>query len=119
MHYFPIGNDDRLFARRIAKRIGNLRLSAPIYPLSPYEIAEKMADSMFCVCMRFHSVVFAQAIGAPYIGIDYTAGGKVANFLRDVGQEARCFSYAQLSELPIEVVERIVEHSKSTLIDTQ
>ncbi|MCM1983487.1 polysaccharide pyruvyl transferase family protein [Lyngbya confervoides BDU141951] len=33
------------------------------------------------ICMRFHSALFAETLGVPYIAIDYTGGGKIKAFL--------------------------------------
>ncbi|MEJ0063338.1 MAG: polysaccharide pyruvyl transferase family protein [Alphaproteobacteria bacterium] len=102
MHYFPIGNDDRVFARRLAKRIGSDRIAVPMEPMSPSEIIERMSTAAFCVSMRFHSVVFAHTIGAPFIAVDYTAGGKISGFLRDAGTEDRCFDFQSLEKISME-----------------
>ena len=90
MHTFVIGNDDRDFARRFAKK--NLKeydyeLCEKIY--TPYDILTKMQEASFCLCMRFHSVVFAEMIEQPYIAIDYTGGGKILGFLKDRNKLSR------------------------------
>jgi polysaccharide pyruvyl transferase WcaK-like protein len=114
MHYFPIGNDDRLFARQIADRIGSERITVPMRPLSPSEIAERMSLSVFCVAMRFHSVVFAHTLGAPFIAVDYTAGGKIAGFLRDVDEPARCFDFDRLKAATGAEIEELAASSDSS-----
>ena len=112
MHYFPIGNDDRLFARRVASKIGNERIAVPMMPMSPTELIKKMASSTFCVSMRFHSVVFAHTIAAPFIAIDYTAGGKIAGFLCDQDQEERCFDFEKLEILTADAIRCLVGNPK-------
>jgi len=77
MHHFPVGWDDRLFARQLARQIANPRLTCDWEPRTPREILEAMAAADFCVCMRFHSCVFAAEVGVPFLAIDYTAGGKI------------------------------------------
>ncbi len=96
MHYFPIGNDDRLYAKKIAGDVGGGRILVDYEPRSPLEILQAMAEADFCVCMRFHSVVFAATIGTPFIAIDYTAGGKIRGFLEDNHQSFKCVSLDQL-----------------------
>ena len=49
--------------------------------------------------MRFHSLVFANTVGAPLLAIDYTAGGKVAHYAREHHLQGRCVSFAELSTL--------------------
>jgi polysaccharide pyruvyl transferase WcaK-like protein len=117
MHYFPVGNDDRLFARRVAATINDARLTVPMAPLSPTELLKCMASSMFCVAMRFHSVVFSQTIAAPFIAIDYTSGGKIAGFLRDVGEEKRCFDFEKLSGLSLETIKNLVSQRPASTGD--
>lgn len=104
MHYFPVGNDDRLFARQVARKVGQERVVVPMEPLSPKEIINQMSKAMFCVAMRFHAVVFAHTIGAPFIAIDYTAGGKIASFLRDEGEDARCFDFERLESAGVDFI---------------
>lgn len=99
MHYFPIGNDDRLYAKKLSSDIRSERISVDYKPRSPREILQAMAEANFCVCMRFHSVVFAAAIGAPFIAIDYTAGGKIQGFLEDNHQSFKCFGIDNLAHI--------------------
>ncbi|MBL9215221.1 MAG: polysaccharide pyruvyl transferase family protein [Opitutaceae bacterium] len=89
MHHFPVGKDDRVFARELQRRVGSPRLHVQWEPSTPEEIMAAMAGAEFCVCMRFHSCVFAAAVGVPFLAIDYTAGGKIRAFLEDNRHEAR------------------------------
>jgi polysaccharide pyruvyl transferase WcaK-like protein/MoaA/NifB/PqqE/SkfB family radical SAM enzyme len=107
MHYFPIGNDDRLFAQSLVDAIGNPRVMAIRTPCAPGDILESMASASFCVCMRFHSVVFADQIGAPYVAIDYTAGGKIRSYLADAGKLDRCLDFAGLERLDASALARL------------
>ena len=52
-------------------------------PVSPFEIIQSMYHAEFNICMRFHSVLFAETLGVPYIAIDYTGGGKIKAFLEE------------------------------------
>jgi len=99
MHHFPVGKDDRLFAREIVREIQNPRLTFDWVPRAPREILEAMAAAEFCVCMRFHSCVFASGVGSPFLAIDYTAGGKIAGFLDDTRQIGRICALKDLEQL--------------------
>lgn len=103
MHYFHVGHDDRLFARRLATRVADKRLSMIQEPTSPNDILRAMADADLCVCMRFHSVVFAHTIGAPFVAIDYTDGGKIRSYLQHVGSADRCFMLSDLDSVPVQL----------------
>lgn len=83
MHTFVIGKDDRDFARRFASTYlqgFNYRIGNKIY--SPPDILSIMQTAPLNICMRYHSVVFAETLNVPFIAIDYTGGGKVKCFLR-------------------------------------
>ncbi|MEO0683509.1 MAG: polysaccharide pyruvyl transferase family protein [Cyanobacteria bacterium J06649_11] len=89
MHTFSVGGDDRYFNRKLAKRLLSTarekNLTQPVSfvrgPASPLEILKSMSSSRLNICMRFHSVLFAETLGVPYIAIDYTNGGKIKAFL--------------------------------------
>lgn len=107
MHYFPIGNDDRLFARKIATKIANQRITVIMEPLSPAELIARMSSSIMCITMRFHSVVFAHTIRAPFIAIDYTFGGKIASFLKQMDEEPRCFNLESLGSVSSKIIKQL------------
>lgn len=84
MHHFCIGNDDRDFNRRFARvHLADLDPVVERLPLSVQEILGAMQEAALSLCMRFHSVVFADTLGVPFIAIDYTQAGKIANYLAD------------------------------------
>ncbi len=99
MHWFPIGWDDREFARDLQKEIGSERLKVDLKPRSPREILELMSNAELNICMRFHSVVFAHSIGAPFVAIDYTSGGKIDHFLNGLGLEKHAIRYPDLPSI--------------------
>ena len=100
MHTFHVGGDDRVFNRRFAKAISNLaekqQSEASVVfargPVSPFEILQSMYRAEFNVCMRFHSVLFAETLAVPYLAIDYTGGGKIKAFLESKGKLDRLVS---------------------------
>lgn len=84
MHHFVIGNDDRDFNRSFARKyLSKLNPNIERTPLSLQEILASMQEATLSLCMRFHSVLFANVLAIPYLAIDYTQGGKIASYLRD------------------------------------
>jgi len=84
MHHFCIGNDDRDFNRRFARTyLSDLNPIVERAPLSAQEILASMQEATLSLCMRFHSVLFANTLGIPFLAIDYTQGGKIAGYLAD------------------------------------
>ena len=102
MHWFPVGLDDRDFATRLARQIDNPRVSVDCVPRTPRELLERMASADLNLCMRFHSIVFAHAIGAPFVPFDYTAGGKIHGFLCDKGISSLAIRYGDIPTLGFE-----------------
>ncbi|PZD72364.1 Sporulation killing factor maturation protein SkfB [Acaryochloris thomasi RCC1774] len=100
MHVFHVGGDDRVFNRSLARSIqsklsrssGLNNVSFAREPVSPFVILHNMFHSQLNICMRFHSVVFAENLDVPYFAIDYTSGGKIEAYLRDVGKLNRLIS---------------------------
>lgn len=99
MHWFPVGWDDREFAFELQALLANPRVRVEMAPRSPKEVLGLMADAELNLCMRFHSVVFAHTIGAPFVAFDYTAGGKIASFLAGVGHGGKELRYPDLATL--------------------
>jgi len=87
MHNFSLGSDDRDFsAKFINTYLNEIKDIEVTYDkgLSTIEsITQSMQNSRFNICMRFHSVVFAQTLSVEYLAIDYTLGGKILGFLKD------------------------------------
>ena len=105
MHTFYIGRDDRVFNRNLAKSISPLLVEKGLHskisfarsPISPLEILQSMYHAEFNICMRFHSVLFAETLGVPYLAIDYTGGGKIKAFLKDKGKLYRLISLQDIA----------------------
>jgi MoaA/NifB/PqqE/SkfB family radical SAM enzyme/polysaccharide pyruvyl transferase WcaK-like protein len=98
MHDFCVGNDDRDFNRRFARE--HLADLDPVVELTPYSVGDlltSMHRATLCLCMRFHSLLFAQTLGVPFFAIDYTRGGKVAGYLRDHDCLDRMLSVEQVA----------------------
>lgn len=99
MHHFPVGGDDRVYARRLARRL-HPSCTVDEVPRTPRETLELMAGASLVIAMRFHAVVFARAVGAPMLAIDYTNGGKIAAFLQEAGAPPP-FTLPQLDSLDV------------------
>jgi MoaA/NifB/PqqE/SkfB family radical SAM enzyme/polysaccharide pyruvyl transferase WcaK-like protein len=98
MHHFCVGNDDRDFNRRFAQvHLGDLDPVVEVAPYSVGELLTSMQSAALCLCMRFHSVLFAQTLDVPFLAIDYTHAGKVAGYLRDRGSLERMISLEQVA----------------------
>lgn len=86
MHNFVVGGDDRDFSRYFIDTYFEMTSIPVTYnkKLSTVEsIVSSMQTSTLNVCMRFHSVLFAQTLKTEFIALDYTVGGKIYNFLSD------------------------------------
>jgi polysaccharide pyruvyl transferase WcaK-like protein len=57
-----------------------------------------MQQASYCLCMRFHSVLFAHTLGANFLAIDYTGGGKIKGFLSDHGALQRMVGLQELAQ---------------------
>lgn len=102
MHTFYEGGDDRIFGRRLAQQIQRDDSSCPVFVpechVTPWQIVAAMQTAQLCVCMRFHSVVFASTLQRPFLAIDYTNNGKIAAFLRGRGQSDRLISIDEICD---------------------
>ena len=78
MHTFAVGGDDRDFNRRFVREYDLESFGARIelQPSSVAQIVDGMRQADHNICMRFHSVVFADALGRPFSAFDYTNGVK-------------------------------------------
>lgn len=84
MHCFFEGCDDRRYNRQFAQKyLQGLDPLVEQQPSSVDSIIQAMRGATACISMRFHSVLFAHTLGANFLAIDYTLGGKVHGFLKD------------------------------------
>jgi MoaA/NifB/PqqE/SkfB family radical SAM enzyme/polysaccharide pyruvyl transferase WcaK-like protein len=101
MHTFQVGGDDRVLNRRLAKDLANWLPESRVHfarsVVSPEEILQSMYSAKFNICMRFHSVLFAETLGVPYLAIDYTEGGKIKAFLTAKGKLDRLISLEEVA----------------------
>lgn len=115
MHHFPVGKDDRVFAQQLLKSVESPRITCDWEPRTPTEILQAMAGAEFCVCMRFHSCVFASEVGVPFMAIDYTDGGKIKAYLEDTCQVPRLTGLAGLPAMERPQFEAMLRTRSGTL----
>ncbi len=100
MHNFVIGGDDRDFSRRFIKTYfkDDERISYSPKLSTVDSIAESMMKSDLNICMRFHSVLFAESLKTNFLPIDYTLGGKIASYVSENNQSDKLFTINQIIE---------------------
>ncbi|MBC99008.1 MAG: radical SAM protein [Halobacteriovoraceae bacterium] len=101
MHNLVMGNDDRDFSRRFIRTYMMNKTYEVSYDkgLSTIDsVCVAMKNAKFSLCMRFHSMVFADTLGVDYKVIDYTLGGKIRNFLSDTDKLDRMICFKEVSE---------------------
>jgi MoaA/NifB/PqqE/SkfB family radical SAM enzyme/polysaccharide pyruvyl transferase WcaK-like protein len=92
MNTLADGGDDRILNRRLSRQLlsrGTVRSDQVTFtrlPIAPLDILNEINRGALNVCMRYHSVFFAEALDAEYLAIDYTGGGKISAFLADRGK---------------------------------
>jgi polysaccharide pyruvyl transferase WcaK-like protein len=112
MHTLHTGGDDRWLHAEVRSRVrhgGACRLS--VSPASPVSVVQAISRCDVVVGMRYHSLVFAAALGIPAVAVDYTRGGKVAAFAREWLRWAPLLEVADIS------AERLVDAVGSQLSD--
>lgn len=87
MNTFWRGDDDRLYLAEVKARCRHaeaVRLLPGAAQLD--QVLREVAASRVVLGMRFHSLVFAVALGKPIVAIDYSlGGGKVAALMSELG----------------------------------
>jgi polysaccharide pyruvyl transferase WcaK-like protein/MoaA/NifB/PqqE/SkfB family radical SAM enzyme len=72
------GGDDRLLYWQLVQDSPNLRAAIDTSTLGrdlgPLEYLHRLQAADACLAMRFHSIVFAVALGKPTVALDYTLG---------------------------------------------
>lgn len=86
MHYFHIGDDDRVFLNSIALDLGLNNIFVQNRPLSLFETLNLFAGAGLNVGMRFHSVVFQTLVSGNNYVLDYTEPkkGKISGFIQKI-----------------------------------
>jgi len=101
MHTFALGGDDRKFYRQFTKKyFQGEEFYIEEFPSSVDQIVKAMTSSSINVCMRFHSVLFAETLDTNFIAIDYTLGGKIKGYLQDHDQLHRMIDLKAIINTP-------------------
>jgi polysaccharide pyruvyl transferase WcaK-like protein/MoaA/NifB/PqqE/SkfB family radical SAM enzyme len=101
MHNFVIGNDDRDFSRHFIKTYFQdfeIPISYNKKLSTVNSIVDSMLNSCHNICMRFHSVVFADTLNTSYTAFDYTGGGKILGYLTDNSKKENLLTISDLLE---------------------
>lgn len=100
MHNYVVGNDDRDFSRRFIKE--NFQDDPLVTHDKRLATVDStiiaMKEAKFNICMRFHSMLFAESLDTDFMAIDYTLGGKIYNYLNDNNKLNKLTSIEQLIE---------------------
>jgi polysaccharide pyruvyl transferase WcaK-like protein/sulfatase maturation enzyme AslB (radical SAM superfamily) len=82
MHTYYIGDDDRYFFNRIAKKVNRVELDIYNRDYVMDEGIDVFLSAKAVIGMRFHSVVFGNALEKPTLALDYdTKKGKIFGFV--------------------------------------
>ncbi|MDR1130055.1 MAG: polysaccharide pyruvyl transferase family protein [Prevotellaceae bacterium] len=86
MHTFRIGGDDRYFLNQLAGKVNLPNVHVQNTPLSLVETMKIYYDAVFCIGMRFHSVLLQTAVNGKNYILDYTDinNGKIINLLHQL-----------------------------------
>ena len=86
MHYFHVGNDDRVFLNKIALNLNKSNINVQNSNLTLKETIETYQNASFNIGMRFHSVVLQTIVSGKNYVLDYTQPkkGKISGFLDDI-----------------------------------
>ena len=86
MHYFHVGNDDRVFLNTIALELEQQNIKVQNSPLTLTETMKVYMDAYINVGMRFHSIVLQTIVSKNNYILDYTEPqkGKIFGFLKDI-----------------------------------
>lgn len=86
MHYFHIGNDDRLFLNDIKLELSNSNIKVQDAIISLEETMKVFSNAKLCIGMRFHSVVLQTIVNGNNYILDYTEPkiGKISGFISDI-----------------------------------
>jgi polysaccharide pyruvyl transferase WcaK-like protein len=86
MHYFHIGGDDREFLNEIKFELNKENIYIQNKNLSLVQTMQEYQNSLFCIGMRFHSVVLQTIVNGKNYVLDYTEPkkGKIYGFIKDI-----------------------------------
>ncbi len=99
MHNFVVGDDDRDFSRYFIEKYfqGEPNVEYDSRLSTVETVCNAMLTSKINVCMRFHSVLFAETLGVDYVAVDYTNGGKIKALLTDINKTNLLYSIDKIN----------------------
>lgn len=93
MHHFYVGDDDRIVNRHLRQTyLQGLDVICSPRPMRVEFLFHEIQSSKYCICMRYHSVIFSNILNGMFTAIDYTNGGKVYSYLKDVDKSNQLLS---------------------------
>ncbi len=96
MHNFCVSNDDRDFNLYFSlKYCSDIKHHVEKGLATVTSACEAMQRSRLNLCMRFHSVLFADTLGTRYVAVDYTNGGKIFHYLNERGLSNRLLTLGE------------------------
>lgn len=113
MHALPLGGDDRLYNRRIAKAFDEpARARVERGYLTLNGLLSSLAGADAAVAMRYHGHLFCMALGVPMLSIDYTgASGKVAALVKRIGYGDRSVRWSEFNALQAgRLLDEVIAH---------
>jgi len=86
MHYFHVGDDDRVFLNEIKFAVSKQNLSVQNKPLTLEETMQKYQGASINIGMRFHAILMQTLLSLNNYALDYTEPkkGKIYGYLTDV-----------------------------------
>lgn len=115
MHYFHVGNDDRVFLNSIALNLKKANISVQNSNLTLKETIEIYQNAYFNVGMRFHSVVLQTIVSGKNYVLDYTEPkrGKISGFLDDIDKD-KFYDHRYISLQENKITTDIIENVNDT-----
>lgn len=104
MHYFHVGNDDRVFLNRVANEIDANNVTVHNDNLSLFQTLSVFNRAAVNIGMRYHSIVFQTIVSGRNYVLDYTEPrvGKISGFINAVDSNefyaSRYFNIQEVSD---------------------
>ena len=115
MHYFHVGNDDRVFLNQIALELKQKNIKVQNPNLDLKETLEIYMNAYINIGMRFHSVVLQTIVNGNNYVLDYTEPkkGKIFGFLSDIDEDNfYAKRYVSLQSEPIISHKMVIDSNK-------
>jgi len=89
MHYFHIGGDDREFLNEIKFNYNLKNIYVQNKTLTLFETMQIYQNALFCIGMRFHSILFQTMLNGKNFILDYAdpKRGKISGFIDEIDNQ--------------------------------